>query len=463
VSAIGSLVVYFSHSLGHFSLTDSINLPLAPLIFSFVALLLLSAPIAPYLLIVIDRYFFRRRVDTDHILVDATRRLQRLVESSELVRELRLLFAESLAPDRIVILLRANNRHGWICALDDTALSAQSLDGATLDAAWRLEDDQPGVLLLEAVAGQYQRDQQARAQVLRAAGFDLWLGLGRPNDKRGVALLGPRRSGEAYLANHFDFLEALAEIATIATEIIDLHRRHLSLERERQRDAHLARIAKLYAGLAHEIRTPLTTLSNLISMLPDRLDDADYRQLLVTLVPGEVARIGALAEKLRALAPGHTPQRPIDLQPILQNIVTLQQSPLKERALKISLISDPDLPMIAGDHDQLVQLFTNLIQNAIDASPAGGQIEVQARTEVSTIEVEVLDQGAGLSSEVQDRLFEPFLTTKPSGMGLGLSICREIADAHHARLTIENRADGRGVKAAVVFRLAAEASVRAAS
>src|SRR5262249_35430178 len=156
------------------------------------------------------------------------------------------------------------------------------------------------------------------------------------------------------------FLDALAELSTIATEIIDLHRRQLTLERERQRDAHLARMAKLYAGLAHEIRTPLTTLSNLISMLPDRLDDADYRQLLVTLVPGEVARIAALAEKLRAMAPGATARRPIDVGQLLQNILSLHRSRLTDRRIDLSVSIDPGLPLIYGDHDRLVQLFTNL-------------------------------------------------------------------------------------------------------
>jgi signal transduction histidine kinase len=222
-------------------------------------------------------------------------------------------------------------------------------------------------------------------------------------------------------------------------------------------------MAKLYAGLAHEIRTPLTTLSNLISMLPDRLGDSDYRQLLVTLVPAEVARIAALAEKLRAMAPGASSRTSMDLGQLLHNLIALQHSRLRDRALELSLHIEPDLPMIFGDHDRLVQLFTNLVQNAIDASPTRAHIEVHARSLDSTIVVQVLDEGSGLSSEIEDRLFEPFLTTKTTGMGLGLSICREIAEAHNARLILENRDDRRGAKAEVVFPAPALASVSAAS
>src|SRR5262245_51652261 len=158
-------------------------------------------------------------------------------------------------------------------------------------------------------------------------------------------------------------------------------------------------------------------------MLPDRLDDADYRQLLVTVIRVAVARIAALAEKLRAMAPGTTARRPIDVGQLLQNILSLHRSRLTDRGIDLSVSIDPGLPLIYGDHDRLVQLFTNLIQNALDASPSGGKVNVGARLEESAVIAEVIDQGSGLSSEIQDRLFEPFLTTKPAGMGLGLSIC----------------------------------------
>jgi signal transduction histidine kinase len=300
-------------------------------------------------------------------------------------------------------------------------------------------------------------DQQSRtpvgnqAQLLRSAGFDLWIGLGRGNDKQFVVLLGPRRSGEAYLSNHFTFLDSIADIGTLAAEIIDLHRRQLNLERDRQRDAHLARMAKLYAGLAHEIRTPLTTLSNLISMLPDRLEDPDYRELLMNLVPSEISRIAALAEKLRAMAPGPPASRPVALETLLNNIVALQRTRLNGRPITIHLDIDESSPHVAGDHDRLVQLFTNLIQNAVDATVDAGDIHVRAAVKDEMVVVEVLDSGTGLAPQMRDRLFEPFLTTKSSGMGLGLSICREIAEAHRARLILEDRKDQRGVRAEVIF------------
>jgi signal transduction histidine kinase len=163
--------------------------------------------------------------------------------------------------------------------------------------------------------------------------------------------------------------------------------------------------------------------------------------------------------KLRAMAPGATPVRPVSLQDILQNVVTLQRSRVHSPEVNISLKVDDSLPLVAGDRDRLVQLFTNLVQNAVEASPQGGSIYVTASTSGSTVSIEVVDNGLGLTPEIQERLFEPFLTTKSSGMGLGLSICREIADAHKARLTLENREDHPGVRAAVLFTILSSAEV----
>jgi signal transduction histidine kinase len=99
------------------------------------------------------------------------------------------------------------------------------------------------------------------------------------------------------------------------------------------------------------------------------------------------------------------------------------------------------LPKIHGDPGQLVQLFVNLLKNALEAMPEGGTVTIDAdrsrgRTGTDSVIVRVLDEGMGIDPTVRPKIFEPFFTTKASGSGLGLSICREIADFHRARLTL---------------------------
>jgi two-component system, sporulation sensor kinase A len=99
-----------------------------------------------------------------------------------------------------------------------------------------------------------------------------------------------------------------------------------------------------------------------------------------------------------------------------------------------------ELPKIQGDPGQLVQLFVNLLRNAVEAMPEGGTVTIEADRSKSRIAeaviIRVLDEGSGIDPTVRPKIFDPFFTTKPSGTGLGLSICREIADFHRARLAL---------------------------
>ena len=215
-----------------------------------------------------------------------------------------------------------------------------------------------------------------------------------------------------------------------------------ALERNQRRVEHLAIMARFYAGIAHEIRNPLAAISNLISMLPDRFDDPEYRDTAVRLLPMEVSRIVRLADRLRLMAPSEGGKLSVvAIPPLLHDIVAIHAPTAQEQMVKIELHCPDELPKIHGDPGQLVQLFVNLLKNAVEAMPEGGTVIIEAdrsraRIVADSIVVRVLDEGVGIDPAVRPKIFEPFFTTKPSGTGLGLSICREIADFHRARLTL---------------------------
>src|SRR5438094_4749620 len=217
-------------------------------------------------------------------------------------------------------------------------------------------------------------------------------------------------------------------------------------------------MARFYAGLAHEIRNPLAAISNFISMLPDRFDDPEYRATAVRLLPIEVARIVRLADRLRLMAPSEGGNLSvIAIPPLLNDIVAIHSPAAREQRVKIVLQCPEELPKIQGDPSQLVQLFVNLLRNAIEAMPDGGTVTIEAdrskgRVGAASVIVRVLDEGVGIDPSVRPKIFDPFFTTKPSGTGLGLSICREIADFHRARSALLPRSllDG-GTVAEVEF------------
>jgi signal transduction histidine kinase len=215
-----------------------------------------------------------------------------------------------------------------------------------------------------------------------------------------------------------------------------------ALERNQRRVEHLAVMARFYAGIAHEIRNPLAAISNFIAMLPDRFDDAEYRDTAIRILPMEVSRIVRLADRLRLMAPSEGGKLSVvALSPLLHDIVAIHSPTAQEQKVKIELRCPDELPKIQGDPGQIVQLFVNLLKNAVEAMPDGGTVTIEAdysasRVGPGSIVVRVLDEGAGIDPAVRPKIFEPFFTTKPSGTGLGLSICREIADFHRARLTL---------------------------
>jgi two-component system sensor histidine kinase AtoS len=232
------------------------------------------------------------------------------------------------------------------------------------------------------------------------------------------------------------------------------------LEQNRRRLEHLTLMARFYAGIAHEIRTPLTSISNFISLLPDRFDDPEYRDVAARILPEEVSRIVQLSERLRLMAPSEGGTlAPIRISAFLADMVALHNAGGSDNRVRLFLDCDDGLPEILGDRAQLMQLFHNIIRNAQDAMPQGGHIAIKARSgdgpAGAIVVVRVVDEGVGIDPSLSQKVFEPFFTTKPSGTGLGLSICREIADFHRAKLTISPRRDRAGtvVEIAIPIRI----------
>lgn len=567
VTILAKRVVF---SPGHF-VPDTRDL----LIVLFVSLFVLSIPGQRLVEYFVDPYLYRRRLAHPTALRDAAHRLSHLMQPIDLAHELRALLSDSFVPDSFALIVRTS---------DDQRLEVLAAD-ITVTEELR---DTVGSLVRENIPSAFfvnpsraPRQSMAAHEILRQAGTELVITLGRRSQPLGAILLGPRKSGDAYFAPDLAFIESLAELASIALDnallyrqrvqmleysdrllealdsavlavdvegritsfnsaaktllsLSDRHRRarldvlpsqvgwalalaisHAwrpveieasidhetrgavpvilstavlheeqqrvsgalvvvtdlstvkALERNQRRVDHLAMMARFYAGIAHEIRNPLTAISNFIAMLPDRFDDAEYRDTAARLLPMEVGRIVGLADRLRLMAPSEGGKlTEIALPPLLTDIIALHEGAAEEAGAKLVLNCPSETLKIAGDPGQLVQLFVNLFKNAIESMPDGGNISVDVAHQSSLsgedrVVVSVLDEGVGIDPSYRSRIFEPFFTTKPSGTGLGLSICQEIADFHRARLTLAPRQGRNGTIAEIEFpSLAGESTMR---
>jgi len=211
--------------------------------------------------------------------------------------------------------------------------------------------------------------------------------------------------------------------------------------------AHVGRVTSLGAltgSLAHEINQPLASImANAQAALrlldSPRLDKAELRDALDDIVSDD-RRAGEVLRRLRALLTKEAPEsRPLDIKDTMEEILQLVHSDVVMRRVALETDLATDLPLVQGDRVQLQQVALNLLINAFEAvqdlDVARRRVALQATRQDGQVVVSVVDYGRGIATADIDRIFEPFYTTKPDGMGLGLPICRTIAVSHGGALT----------------------------
>jgi two-component system NtrC family sensor kinase len=215
------------------------------------------------------------------------------------------------------------------------------------------------------------------------------------------------------------------------------------------RSAKLASIGELTTGLAHEINNPLAIISaeqtNIIDVLTDKKSGpAEYQQALDSLkrCQNQVRRCALITQKLLQFGRSKEPRvEPITLAPRLKEIMTLMERQANLRDISIRLDVDETLPPVMADPVELEQVIVNLLNNAFDAMPNGGEIIIRAKVAADRVRLEVADSGTGISPEDIERVLEPFFTTKPvgKGTGLGLSVCYGIVSSWGGDIEISSQ------------------------
>jgi C4-dicarboxylate-specific signal transduction histidine kinase len=242
----------------------------------------------------------------------------------------------------------------------------------------------------------------------------------------------------------------------VLVSVVDVtERRNKERDAARQRDevAHLSRVAmlgELSGSLAHELNQPLTAiLSNaqaaqrFLRQSPPRIEALE--EILADIVKSD-HRAGAVIQRLRSLLRKEEAQRhPVDVNEMVEESLHLMRSDLMNRHVVVGTALEDRLPLVNGDRNQLQQVLLNFVINgcdAMDGVEADRRLLVRTRTTPrGSVEVSVTDHGAGIPPADLERVFEPFVTTKPHGLGLGLAICRSIVEAHGGLVWATNNAD----------------------
>ncbi|WP_167577906.1 ATP-binding protein [Ammoniphilus sp. YIM 78166] len=189
----------------------------------------------------------------------------------------------------------------------------------------------------------------------------------------------------------------------------------------------LSAIGQLAAGVAHEIRNPLTTIKGFIQLLESSLDQRHTKVLLE-----EVSRINLIVSEFLMLSkPQSVSFKATDLTQIIKNVVYFIEAEANLKNIQVSVIDHSDLKTVNTEENQMKQLFINLLKNAMESMTQGGKITIEvSNRDYTGISVVVRDEGCGIPQDVIERLGEPFFTTKKEGTGLGVMICRQIVKNH---------------------------------
>ena len=271
----------------------------------------------------------------------------------------------------------------------------------------------------------------------------------RPDEMGAVAdglnrMLGSLEQFHADLRARID--EATAGLREKNAELVDSYQRVLMLREALARAEQMAALGQMAANMAHQIGTPLNLISGYVQlMIQDARAAGDSLQRLET-IQTQIGRVVSAVRTMLDYARRPTLQtQSVDVAALVEQICEISRPALGAASVDVRLKIDGELPRIQADPVQLELALLNLVSNALDAMPRGGQLEIAASRATEGVRLTVSDTGAGIPADVLPRVFEPWVTTKPAGRGtgLGLSITREVVVSHGGSIAVRSE-PGRG-------------------
>lgn len=219
-------------------------------------------------------------------------------------------------------------------------------------------------------------------------------------------------------------------------------RRIADLEQEVVRQERLAALGTLAAGVAHEIRNPLSSIKGFATYFGTKFDDGSPDRELAQVMIGEVDRLNRVVSELLELThPSDLRLQQTDAVEVFRHALRLVEGDCKARGINVS--SGFEDIRVVMDADRMLQVLLNLLLNAVQSMPGGGHLDLRLSRSRDWVSFVVEDTGVGIAGDDQDRIFDPYFTTRNKGTGLGLPMVRKIAEAHGGRVRVVSQ-PGRG-------------------
>jgi signal transduction histidine kinase len=245
------------------------------------------------------------------------------------------------------------------------------------------------------------------------------------------------------------------EIRTLANSFNQMTR-DLKISRDKLiQSEKLAAVGQLAAGIAHEIRNPLTSIKMIVQLLGRRLKEDEAGRESVQAVLDEINRLEIIINGLLDLTrPMELELKPTNVADVVNDVLKFMEPDIRHRKIELINQVDKELPEAMLDVDRVKQVFMNVILNSMQAMPEGGELIINCYrdSESGAVQVDISDTGIGMSQGVLENAFEPFFSARSDGTGLGLANVKKIMELHGGNIRIESE-EGQGTKVTVKFEV----------
>ncbi|MBI5968236.1 MAG: GAF domain-containing protein [Deltaproteobacteria bacterium] len=404
---------------------------------------------AMHQIIVRDKYFYHR------ILEEFSRRLVTMVDLNRLLHMLAETVERSMGVWRISIFLYDQEKEVFHPALvrGSPEMGVKDLSFKSDDDWIRyLHDKKEAILRAELERNPKNPEREELFPAMGRLQAEVCLPLVYLDRLIGFINLGHKAGEEMYYREDLDLLNSLANQVAIAIENANLYENLKKSQNIMRRADRLASLGTLIASLAHEIRNPLVSIKTFTQLLPERLEDEEFRNYFLKIASGEIDRLTTLINELLGFArPSEPNLQGEDVNTLIDKMEFLISTEARKKNIAISKYYAPNLPPVMVDAEQIKQVLLNILLNAIQAISGRGQICVETRvvqvpreeTSERFVQIEVRDSGGGIPKENLERVFDPFFSTRPDGSGLGLAISHQIIHEHGGFIDLESEV-GKG-------------------
>jgi signal transduction histidine kinase len=250
-----------------------------------------------------------------------------------------------------------------------------------------------------------------------------------------LLILSEKLSGDMFTGEDINLLNIVSNQVAIAISNADLYKNKVYTER-------LASMGMMSATFAHEIRNPLTSLKTFAQLMPEKYNDEEFRETFSKIVVGEIERIDGLIGDLLDFSSDKKPSRVnfFDLTSLIDDIVEYVRGKIdfEKKGIIFRKNYSKDEINMTGDAEKLKQVFINIISNGCQAMDDGGILNVDIEPNSEHVDIAVSDTGTGIHPDDISKIFDPFVTTKEMGVGLGLAISKRVIEEHNGQIGVES-------------------------